>query len=148
MLFKALHWLCRIFLTGVFLYSGYIKVQQPLQFAVALSGYQLIPENLILPIATYFPWFEILLGLAILVGWKIRYFAAAATALLLAFSLLLTITYLRGIEANCGCFSFDDPISPFTILRDGIIIIPAIYLLLENRIKKQSKKEPDLSGKF
>ncbi|MBN2321598.1 MAG: DoxX family membrane protein [Acidobacteria bacterium] len=140
MIFAIIHWLCRLFLTGVFLYSGTIKIQQPLQFAVALSGYQLIPENLILPIATYFPWVEILLGIAILIGWKIRYFAAGATALLLFFSLLLTITYFRGIEASCGCFSFDDPISPITILRDGIIVIPAIYLLLENRIRMRLKQ--------
>ncbi|MBN2242743.1 MAG: DoxX family membrane protein [Acidobacteria bacterium] len=135
MVFKALHWLCRLILAGVFLYSGHIKVQQPLQFAVALSGYRLIPENLILPIATCFPWIEILLGISFLIGWKIRHFAAAATALLLFFSLLLTITYLRGIEASCGCFSFDDPISPLTIARDGVIILPAIYLLLENRLR-------------
>jgi len=140
MVLTILHWLCRLSLTGVFIYSGYIKIQEPLQFAVALSGYQLIPEQFILPIATYFPWIEILLGLAILIGWKIRYFAAGATALLLFFSLLLAITYLRGIEANCGCFSFDDPITPLTILRDGLIVIPAIYLLLENRIRMRVKK--------
>lgn len=139
MIFKIIHWFCRLSLTAIFLYTGYIKIQEPLQFTVALTGYQLIPENLVLPIATYFPWAEILLGIAILAGWKLRWFAAAATALLLFFSLLLTITYLRGIEANCGCFSFDDPISPITILRDGIIVVPAIYLLLENRIRTRFK---------
>lgn len=140
MILTILHWLCRLFLTGIFIYSGYIKVQSYLQFTVTLGGYQLIPEQLIPFIATYFPWVEILLGVAILIGWKIRYFAAGATALLLFFSLLLAITYFRGIEANCGCFSFDDPISPLTILRDGIIVIPAIYLLLENRIRMRLKK--------
>jgi putative oxidoreductase len=139
MIFKIIHWLCRLSLAAIFLYTGYIKIQEPLQFAVALTGYQLIPENLVLSIATYFPWIEILLSIAILVGWKLRWFAAAATALLLFFSLLLTITFLRGIEANCGCFSFDDPISPITILRDGIIVVPAIYLLLENRIRARFK---------
>jgi len=140
MVLTIIHWLCRIFLSGVFLYSGIIKFQNPLQFAVALSGYQLIPEQYLLTIATYFPWVEILLGVALLSGFKIRYSAAAATALLLFFSLLLTITYLRGIDANCGCFSFDDPISPLTILRDGLIVVPAIYLLVENRIKSRFGK--------
>ncbi len=139
MILTIFQWLSRLFLAGVFFYSGYIKIREPLQFAVALSGYQLIPESLILPIATYFPWIEILLGIAILIGWKLRYFAAGATALLLFFSLLLAITYLRGIDANCGCFSFDDPITPLTILRDGLIVIPAIYLLLEGRIRMRFK---------
>lgn len=141
MIFRILHWAFRLFIAGVFLYSGYIKYHDPLQFAVALNGYQLIPEQFLLPIAHYFPWLEMLLGAGVLVGWKIRWFAGGATALLLFFSLLLTVTYLRGIDANCGCFSFDDPISPLTILRDGAIVIPAIYLLLEGGIRKRFSRK-------
>jgi putative oxidoreductase len=141
MILTIIHWVCRLSLTGIFLYSGYIKIQNPLQFAVALTGYQLIPEEYIWPIANYFPWLEIIIGVAIVTGWKIRYSSIAATALLLFFSLLLTITYLRGIDANCGCFSFDDPISPLTILRDGIIVIPAIYLMVEHRIRARFMKQ-------
>ena len=137
MMLKSLHWLCRCVLGGVFIYSGYIKVQAPLQFAVAISGYQLVPENLIFPMAQYLPWVEIALGLAILVGWKIRYFSAATAALLLFFIVILTITYLRGIEATCGCFGLDDPISPLTIARDGIFLIPALFLVFEDRISKR-----------
>lgn len=132
---RILHWISRCILGGIFIYSGYFKLQAPLQFAVAITGYKLVPENLVLPLATYLPWAEIVLGLAILIGWKIRYFATAAAALLLSFMAVLTITYLRGIEANCGCFSFDDPITPLTILRDSLILVPAIYLALENRFR-------------
>ncbi len=140
MILTLIHWACRLFLTAVFLYSGIVKLQQPLQFAVALAGYQLLPEQFILPISNLFPWVEVLLGVTILTGWKIRYSATFATGLLLFFSLLLTITYLRGIDANCGCFSFDDPISPMTIIRDGLIVIPAIFLMAENRIRKLCTK--------
>jgi uncharacterized membrane protein YphA (DoxX/SURF4 family) len=132
-----MHWLCRLVLAGVFFYSGYIKVQNTLQFAVAITGYQLVPENLVYPMAEYLPWIEIALGAAILIGWKIRFFSTAAAALLLFFMVVLTITYLRGIEANCGCFSMDDPISPLTIIRDSIILIPALYLVFENRIRER-----------
>ena len=141
MALKIIHWICRLFIANIFLYTGYIKLDQPLQFAATLSGYQLIPDQYLLFIAYCFPWLELALGEAILVGWKIRYFAAGATALLLCFSLLLTITYLRGIDANCGCFSFDDPISPLSILRDGIIVIPAVYLLLEDRIRARFRRK-------
>jgi hypothetical protein len=60
-----------------------------------------------------------------------RYVALAACGLLATFTGILTLTYLRGIEANCGCFSFDDQIRPLTILRDGLILLPALYLLAE-----------------
>jgi len=137
MILKSLHWLCRLVVAGVFIYSGYVKVEAPLQFAVAISGYQLVPEDLVYPMAQYLPWIEIALGLAVLIGWKIRYFSSAAAALLLFFMVILTITYLRGIEANCGCFSMDDPITPLTIVRDSIFLIPALYLAFENRIRRR-----------
>ena len=137
MILRLLHWLCRLVVAGVFLYSGYVKYQNPLQFAVAISGYQLLPEDFVYPMARYLPWLEMALGLAVLIGWKIRYFSSAVAALLLFFMVALTITYLRGIEANCGCFSMDDPISPLTILRDSIFLIPALYLVFENRIRRR-----------
>lgn len=140
MTIKTLHWLCRLILAGVFIYSGYVKIQEPLQFAVAISDYKLVPENLIFPMAKYLPWFEIILGAAILIGWKIRYFSAAAAALLLVFIAVLGITIARGIEANCGCFSLDEPISPLTVLRDSLILIPALYLAFEPRLTRRWRK--------
>ena len=141
---KIFHWLCRLVLAGIFIYSGYVKLQEPLQFAVAIAGYKLLPENLIFPMATYLPWLEVALGVGILIGWKMRYFASAAAALLLFFIIVLAITISRGIEANCGCFSLDERISPKTIARDSLILIPALYLMAEHRLKKRwQKAEPE-----
>ena len=140
MIIKILHWLCRLILAGVFIYSGYVKVQEPLQFAVAISGYKLVPEHLIFPLAKFLPWAEIVLGLAILIGWKIRYFSAATAALLLFFIAVLAITVSRGIEANCGCFGLDERISPLTILRDSLFLIPALYLVLEPKLTSLWRK--------
>jgi uncharacterized membrane protein YphA (DoxX/SURF4 family) len=125
---QALRWTSRILLGGIFLYTGYIKLESPLQFAAILYGYMLFPDSLIVPITYYFPWVEIALGILLLVGWEIRYVSLGACGLLASFIAVLTITYFRGIDANCGCFSFDDRITPLTILRDGLIILPAIYL--------------------
>jgi uncharacterized membrane protein YphA (DoxX/SURF4 family) len=140
MTIKILHWLCRLILAGVFIYSGCVKVQEPLQFAVAISGYKLVPENLIFPMARYLPWVEIILGLAVLVGWKIRYFSAATASLLLFFIVVLAITISRGIEANCGCFGLDERVSPLTILRDSLFLIPALYLTFEPRLTRRWRK--------
>jgi uncharacterized membrane protein YphA (DoxX/SURF4 family) len=140
MTIKILHWLFRLILAGVFIYSGYVKVQEPLQFAVAISGYKMVPENLIFPMARFLPWAEIVLGLAILIGWKIRYFSAATAALLLFFIAVLAITISRGIEANCGCFGLDERISPLTILRDSLFLIPAVYLTFEHRLTRRWRK--------
>ena len=134
---KIIHWVCRVVLAAMFLYTGYIKIQAPLQFAVTLAGYDLLPETWIPFIAQWFPRAEIALGVFLLIGWKMRYVAAATTALLLFFTVLLTITYFRGIDANCGCFDFNSKISPLTILRDSIILLPALYLLFEPVIARK-----------
>lgn len=139
---KILHWLCRLTLAVVFIYSGYVKVTATLQFAVAITGYDLVPEQMIYPIAQWFPWAEIALGLFILSGWKIRWSSLAAAGLMIFFIVLLSITLYRGIDTNCGCFGFGDPITWKTIVRDGSFLIPALYLVFEPRLKSALRRNP------
>lgn len=135
----ALHWASRLGLAGIFLYSGYVKLQAPLEFAAAVAGYQLVPVNLIYPVAQYFPWLEVVLGLLLLIGWKMRHWAIAASALILFFIVILTITYARGIEAACGCFGFGEKISLLTILRDSLFLLPALFLVWERRLRGRAR---------
>ena len=128
---RILHWASRILLAFVFIYSGYTKLRSPLQFASAIEGYDLIPSALVLYVADSLPWIEVALGLLLLVGLKIRYIAAGAAALLGFFIVILAITYSRGIEANCGCFGVGERISPLTIARDALFILPALFLAFE-----------------
>ena len=136
MVISLLTWASRVLLAGVFLYGGYTKLQAELQFAAAIAGYRLLSDNLILPVATYLPWLEILLGVLLLTGWYSRYVAGFAAGLLAFFIIIMTITYLRGIEADCGCFGVGERISPLTIARDSLFLIPAIFLVAVPRFKK------------
>jgi putative oxidoreductase len=135
--FRILHWLSCFILAGIFIYSGYVKYLAPLQFAVAIEGYKLAPAALVWPLAKYLPLFEIALGIFLLSGWKIRYSAMLTAGLLLFFIVVLTITYARGIDADCGCFSLNDKISPITIARDSIILLPALFLIFEPRLRSR-----------
>ena len=130
-----LRWACRIILAGIFLYSGYSKMQSTLQFAAVLSQYQLVPADLVLPLATYLPWAEIALGLFLLTAWKTRLAAWIAATLLLVFIIAMTVTYFRGIEADCGCFGIGEKISPGTIGRDALMLLPALFLIAERRTR-------------
>lgn len=139
---RALHWLCRLLLGLMFVYSGYVKSElnaATLQFAASITGYQILPDSLVFPVARYFPWVEIALGLWILIGWKLRWSAAAASGLMFFFIVLLSVTLFRGIETDCGCFGFGDPITWKTIVRDGSFLIPALYLLFEPWIWSRAK---------
>src|SRR5512143_1367103 len=122
---RILHWASRIFLAWLFIYAGYTKIQSPLQFAGAIEGYDILPSWAVIWVADTLPWLEVVLGIAMLTGPKIRWSAAFSAGLLAFFIVILTITYLRGIEANCGCFGVGERISPLTLARDSLFILPA-----------------------
>jgi len=136
---RIIHWVCRCLLAGVFIYSGYVKTAATLQFAAAIDRYRIVPEQYSYPIAQYFPWVEIALGLILLSGLKIRWSSIAAAGLMMFFIVLLSITLYRGIDTNCGCFGFGDRITWKTLLRDGSFFVPAIYLVIESWWPKRSK---------
>lgn len=140
-----LHRLFRFILAGIFIYSGYVKWESPLLFEAVLYRYDLFPNPYVPAIAQYFPWVEMVLGMLLLIGFgrNIRYLAGASTLLLLFFIIILTITYFRGIDADCGCFSFSDPISPMTIARDSLMLIPALYLLHPGPLFRRHLKNPN-----
>jgi putative oxidoreductase len=139
MAMTALAWASRILLAGVFLYSGYTKVRAELQFAAAIAGYKLLPDTLILPVATWLPWLEILLGLLLVTAWKTRWVAGFTAGLLMFFIVILTVTYMRGIEANCGCFGIGERISILTIARDSLFLIPALFLAVGSRSHRKAQ---------
>jgi uncharacterized membrane protein YphA (DoxX/SURF4 family) len=143
---RIIHWLCLLLLAGIFLFTGYIKWQNPLQFAVAIEGYKLAPQALVWPLATYLPWMEMALGAFLLSGWKPKYSAMATAALLLFFIAIITITYARGIDADCGCGLGEERISPMAIARDSLFLIPALFLIFESQIRSRFNKSAPTSA--
>lgn len=128
---KILHWACRLFLGGIFIYAGYTKIENSLQFAVAVEGYQLLSPDSVIWVVKILPWLEIVLGVTLLSGLVIRYTAGFAGAFLMFFIGVMLVTYLRGIEADCGCFGVGERISPFTLARDVLFILPALFLVVQ-----------------
>jgi uncharacterized membrane protein YphA (DoxX/SURF4 family) len=127
-LWRILQWLARLFLAGLFLYAGYVKLQNPFLFEMAVDSYQLLQPTGVIIVARTLPWMEIALGLLLLAGWKLPYFSTF-TALLLGFFLaMMAIAYSRGIEATCGCFGFGEQVSRRTLARDAGLFAVAVYL--------------------
>ena len=71
------------------------------------------------------------LGVAVLVGPLVRFSAASIAAFLAFFIVVMLITYLRGIEADCGCFGVGERISPLTLIRDTSFMFPALFLFVQ-----------------
>ena len=116
---------------GMFVYAGYAKlIQPPFLFEMAVDSYQILPAWGVLAVAHTLPWLEVALGLVLLSGWKLRYFSGFATLLLGFFLTLMAISYSRGVEATCGCFGGGEPVSPWTLTRDSMLFLVAVYLTI------------------
>lgn len=128
---RVLQWVCRLVLGALFVYAGFSKLYPPehqFLFEMAVSAYQLLPVWAVIVVARGLPWFEVALGLILILGWKLRYSSILTALIVGGFIAAMAITYARGIEADCGCFGIGEPISPFTLARDSILLIMAVYL--------------------
>ena len=119
----------RILLGVVFVYAAYTKLRQSwLLFALSIDSYQLLPEWAVLALARTLPWLELSLGVALLLGWKLRWAAIAASVMLGGFFGVMLLSYVRGNTIDCGCFGVGEALSVTTLLRDGALLTAAIVL--------------------
>lgn len=116
----------RILIGGLFIFSGSMKMLEPLEeFEASIRQYQFLPELFVAPFAVVLPIAEILSGLFLVFGLFEQYAAAGVSLILLSFIIAIAAVLLRGIPLdNCGCFgSFKFGDSPQeTLIRDVILL--------------------------
>ena len=104
----AVFWFAaRLWVGGVFAYSGFAKLAEPVEnFRAAMLQYGVVPYDLALPISTVLPWFEIILGIFLILGYAPRMSAFLLSLLALSFLVLLGLSHLKTghLPAECGCF--------------------------------------------
>jgi len=141
---RAVIWIGRLLLGGIFLYAGYAKLTYPnhhlwpyfmLKFSIRANlstfAFQVESYKVLGPAGSAFvahtlPFVEIVLGLLLLIGWKFRIWSAMVTAILLGFLTLVTRAYLLHMDINCGCFGTPEPLTLMTVLRDAALTALAL----------------------
>ena len=122
----------RIVLAAVFVIAAIAKLRQPwLLFAASIDTMQLLPEPAVLFVARVLPWTELVLGILLLFGIKMRYIAPFATVLLLVFFTVMVKSYLSGLEIDCGCFGPGEALGPKTLARDGALLLLSGWVTFE-----------------
>mgnify|MGYP003547699657 CR=1 FL=1 len=101
---KYLLLLIRLVLGFVFIYAGIEKTLEPGAFANSISNYKLIPEILINVIAIALPWIELIAGILLLFGVSVKENAMILSTLLTLFIIMISISLIRGLSIECGCF--------------------------------------------
>lgn len=113
----------RVAVGAILVYAAYAKLKVSwLVFAGSLSGYQLLPDNLIEPVARTLPWFELAVGVFLMTGVLARWFSLLATLLLGMFFAIMIRSYAAGLKIDCGCFGPGEALGPKTLIRDGSLV--------------------------
>jgi len=132
MIMTAILWALRLFLGGLFVYAGVLKVLDPAQFLVDIESYRLLPYVAAVAATFYLPWLEILCGAGL---WNHRTRPGALwilIALTVVFAVLITSAWVRGLDISCGCFGVSESNGTnyvWWLTRDILIFLGLAVLL-------------------
>jgi uncharacterized membrane protein YphA (DoxX/SURF4 family) len=119
----------RVVLGAIFMYAGYVKLEQPWQlFAAGIAEYEIVPLWAATFLARTLPAFELLLGLLLIIGRWTRTSTTIVSALLIVFFSLMVRAFAQGKDISCGCFGPNEAISWKTLLRDGSMLAGSLVL--------------------
>lgn len=145
---RAIIWIGRLLLGGVFVYAGISKIFFPnthlwpmfvLKFSIStnlatfaeqVESYKLLSPAGVDFVAHTLPVAEILLGLLLLIGWGLRIWASLVTLVLLGFLTVVTRAYLLHMNINCGCFATPEPLTVKTVIRDSLFAALAVLMTI------------------
>ena len=120
----------RVILGVIFIYASYDKILHPKAFAEVVYNYQILPDKLINLTAIFLPWFEIMIGVFLIVGFWMPGTVIWCNTLLVIYIGALGFNLARGLDINCGCFSTTKggSVSIEHILWDAVFLSLSIYL--------------------
>jgi uncharacterized membrane protein YphA (DoxX/SURF4 family) len=120
-------------LAAVFVGAAVPKIAAPDLFAWNVHNYQILPPWGVNSLALFLPWFELILGVFLALGWWTRACALSIAALMVVFMAAFASATARGLNVSCGCFEVGEGHEPpplaSVILRDLAFLLLAVALL-------------------
>jgi uncharacterized membrane protein YphA (DoxX/SURF4 family) len=142
----------RLVLGGVLLVAGYLKVGTLDKSQMAVRAYELLP----IPLANFFglvlPFFEVVIGLLLILGAATRVVAALGGFTMFIFIIAIAQAWARGLNIDCGCFGGGGAVAPGEtrylqeILRDAGLVALALFLMRYPITKFSIDKSPKQSN--
>lgn len=146
---KLLLTITRIIVGVLFIFSGLVKANDPLGLSYKMQEYFEVWDlhflnNYSLAFALVMNVFEIVAGIAVLLGWRMKLFSWLLLLLIIFFTFLTGYAAFSGKIAACGCFGDCIPLTPIqSFWKDVILLVLILFLLINHR-----KIKPILSSKI
>lgn len=122
--------LSRIVLGVVFVVASIEKIAEPELFASSVQAYQMMPLVTINMLALLIPWLELVCGIFLVAGLKLRASSAIVFVLLCVFVVAIASAILRGLSIDCGCFGsmVASPVGWERVLEDVGLMALSIHI--------------------
>jgi uncharacterized membrane protein YphA (DoxX/SURF4 family) len=138
----------RLVLGGTLIVAGYLKFDELDKSQMAVRAYELLPIPLANFMGVFLPFFELAVGILLVLGAATRLSALASGLLMFAFMIGISQAWARGLSIDCGCFGGGGQVAPgeadylTPLLRDTGLTLLAVYLTLFPHTKFGLDKEP------
>jgi len=133
---KLLVAISRIFVGALFIFSGLIKLNDPIGFSFKLEEYFSITvldipflEPYALVIAIFVVIFEVLLGVFLLIGYKPKFTVWSLLGMIVFFTFLTFYSAYYNKVTDCGCFGDAIKLTPWESFTKDIILLFFIIIL-------------------
>ncbi len=147
---KLLEKIIQLFIGGLFIFSGVVKVNDPVGTAIKLEEYfAVFSEDIAeffnvfvpyaLPLAVVLVTLEIVLGVALLVGFRKKDTIKALFGLIVFFTFLTFYSAYFNKVTDCGCFGDAIPLNPWqSFTKDVILFVLILVLMFRMKLYKNS----------
>jgi len=133
---KILISVCRTLVGVLFIFSGLVKANDPLGLSYKMQEFFEVwnfhwLDHFTLAFSILMIVFEIVAGVAILLGWRMRLFSWLLLLLIIFFTFLTGYAYLSGKVRECGCFGDCIPLTAGqSFTKDLILLVLIVFLFL------------------
>ncbi len=131
----------RLFFGFYFMMAAYPKIMHPAEFATIIRRYQVLPEVLSNIPAVILPWLELIVGLFLLAGIMKTATRYWGMFLMLFFTLMVAVAFMRGLDMDCGCgvsLMGNGRIGPGKILENTGLSLIYYFLLMHKPLRTKS----------
>ena len=94
----------RLTVGSIFTWAGLLKIIDPHGFAQSIANYKIFPQGMSLFLALVLPWIEVICGIFLISGIFRKASTLIISGSLAIFLILITVSILRGLDIDCGCF--------------------------------------------
>ena len=142
---------CRLLLAVTFIFSGFVKANDPLGTVYKLEDYVhamawfTLPDTFLLGCAVLLALFEFILGVYLLFGMKRKITSAIALAFMVVMTLLTVYIAIANPVEDCGCFgdvlilSNGATLAKNIVLLGAAVLVSRYYLLQKNFLSSTVK---------